>query len=103
MSARQMQPSTLARLGALRPYPAVSVLAPTHRHEPGNRADPIVERDLADEAARRVRGELEHGAARRSCNAFARRSPPWTGRTRPPVSRFSSRPESPMCWSSRSR
>ena len=58
MSAQQMQPSTLARLGALRPYPAVSVLAPTHRHEPGNRADPIVLRDLADEAARRVRGEL---------------------------------------------
>ena len=58
MSAHPMGPATLAELVAPRPYPAVSVLAPTRRHEPGNAGDSILLRDLADEAARRLRGEL---------------------------------------------
>jgi hypothetical protein len=53
-----IRPADLADLRAPRPYPAVSILAPMRRHEPGNSEDPVVLRDLADEAARRVRGEL---------------------------------------------
>jgi hypothetical protein len=53
-----MGPATLAELVKPRPYPAVSVLAPTQRHEPGNAGDSILLRDLADEAERRLRGEL---------------------------------------------
>jgi hypothetical protein len=48
----------LAELRARRPYPAVSILAPLQRHHPGNPEDPVLLRDLADEAVRRVRGEL---------------------------------------------
>ena len=58
MSTGVMQPSDLAELQAPRAYPAVSVLAPMQRRRPGNAEDPIFLRDLADEAARRVRGEL---------------------------------------------
>lgn len=63
MTAVVMQPSALAELRALRPYPAVSILAPMHRHHPGSPEDPILLRDLANEAARRVREELgTHGS-----------------------------------------
>jgi hypothetical protein len=63
MGVTALEPSVLAGLRAPRAYPAVSILAPTHRHEPGNLADPILLRDLVDEAARRLRGELGARAA----------------------------------------
>jgi Bacterial archaeo-eukaryotic release factor family 3 len=53
-----LQPSDLADLRAPRVYPAVSILVPTQRHRPGNPEDPILLRDLVDEAAQRLRGEL---------------------------------------------
>lgn len=58
MSLLTLQPSALADLRAPRAYPAVSLLAPMQPHRPGNREDPILLRDLADEAAGRVRSEL---------------------------------------------
>jgi putative phosphoribosyl transferase len=58
VSTGVMQPSDLAELQAPRAYPAVSVLTPMQRRRPGNAEDPIFLRDLADEVARRVRGEL---------------------------------------------
>lgn len=39
MSVLTMQPSALAELRARRSYPAASILAPTHPHDPGNPAD----------------------------------------------------------------
>ncbi len=58
MSSFTMQPAALVELRAPRSYPAVSILAPMHPHDPGNPEDPILLRDLADEAASRLRGEL---------------------------------------------
>ena len=58
MNPVAIRPADLAELRAPRPYPAVSILAPMRRHEPGNAEDPVFLRDLADEAVRRVRGEL---------------------------------------------
>jgi Bacterial archaeo-eukaryotic release factor family 3 len=58
VSAGVLRPSDLAELRAPRVYPAVSVLLPTQRHRPGNAEDPVLLRDLADEAAHRLRGEL---------------------------------------------
>ena len=58
MSSFTIQPAALAELRARREYPAVSILAPMQPHHPGNPEDPILLRDLADEAARRVRADL---------------------------------------------
>ena len=58
MSQVVLSLSALAELQAPRTYPAVSILAPMQRHLPGNPEDPVVLRDLVDEAARRVRDEL---------------------------------------------
>lgn len=58
MTVLMLQPSTLAELRAPREYPAVSLLAPMQPHRPGNEEDPLLLRDLADEAAGRLRSEL---------------------------------------------
>ena len=47
--------SVLAELRRPRPYPAVSVLVPTHRREPDNAQDPVRLRNLVAEAKERVR------------------------------------------------
>ncbi|MGZ6964985.1 MAG: baeRF3 domain-containing protein [Acidimicrobiia bacterium] len=59
MSARTFGPSDLGDLRALHAYPAVSILLPLQRHRPGNPEDPLLLRSLADEAAGRVRRELD--------------------------------------------
>ncbi|MFI5053395.1 MAG: hypothetical protein ACHQDE_03455 [Acidimicrobiia bacterium] len=58
MSAGVVQLADVSELRAHGTYPAVSVLAPVQRRRPGNAEDPILLRDLVDEAARRVRAEL---------------------------------------------
>jgi hypothetical protein len=58
MAAADLELSDLAELRAPRMYPVATILAPTQRHFPGNSEDPVRLRDLADEAARRLEGEL---------------------------------------------
>ncbi|KAB2382308.1 baeRF3 domain-containing protein [Actinomadura montaniterrae] len=53
-----MDASTLSDLRKPRPYPAVSVLMPTHRSAPGNRQDPIRLRNLLAEARRRLHDDI---------------------------------------------
>ncbi|GFH34535.1 baeRF3 domain-containing protein [Streptomyces pacificus] len=47
----------LARLRRQRPYPAVSVLMPTHRREPDNAQDPVRLRNLMAAAKERLRAD----------------------------------------------
>ncbi|MFB8774307.1 baeRF3 domain-containing protein [Streptomyces broussonetiae] len=54
-----LSPATLAELRRPRPYPAVSVLAPTHRREPDNHQDRVRLRNVVAEAKR----QLEHDPA----------------------------------------
>ncbi|MEU9479394.1 chemotaxis protein [Streptomyces sp. NPDC048191] len=49
-----LSPATLAELRRPRPYPAVSVLTPTHRREPQNGQDPVRLRNVVTEARRRL-------------------------------------------------
>ncbi|WP_067490509.1 baeRF3 domain-containing protein [Actinomadura hibisca] len=49
-----MDAVTLSELRKPRTFPAVSVLMPTHRREPGNRQDPIRLRNLLAEVRRRL-------------------------------------------------
>ncbi len=64
MAAAHLQLRDLARLRAPRAYPAVTILTPTQRELPGNGEDPLRLRDLADEATKRLEGELgKRGAA----------------------------------------
>ncbi len=58
MAVADLQLPDLAKLRARRAYPAVTILTPTQRQLPGNTEDPIRLRDLADEATRRLEGEL---------------------------------------------
>ncbi|MFE6280893.1 chemotaxis protein [Streptomyces sp. NPDC057877] len=51
-----LSPAALAELRRPRPYPAVSVLAPTHRREPDNQQDRVRLRNVVAEAKR----QLEH-------------------------------------------
>ncbi|MED7952935.1 MULTISPECIES: chemotaxis protein [unclassified Streptomyces] len=46
--------ATLAELRRPRPYPAVSILMPTHRREPDNAQDPVLLRNLVAEARARI-------------------------------------------------
>ncbi|MEW2251239.1 MULTISPECIES: baeRF3 domain-containing protein [unclassified Streptomyces] len=49
-----LSPATLAELRRPRPYPAVSVLTPTHRREPDNTQDRVRLRNVVAEAKRRL-------------------------------------------------
>ncbi|MER5177512.1 chemotaxis protein [Streptomyces sp. NPDC002896] len=49
-----LSPSALARLRQPRPYPAVSLLMPTHRREPDNAQDPVRLRNLLAEAKKQL-------------------------------------------------
>lgn len=52
-----LSPTTLAELRRPRTYPAVSVLAPTHRREPDNAQDPVRLRNVVAEAKRRLEAD----------------------------------------------
>jgi hypothetical protein len=49
-----LSPSALAELRRPRPYPAVSVLTPTHRREPDNAQDPVRLRNMVAEAKKQL-------------------------------------------------
>jgi hypothetical protein len=49
-----MNRSDVIALQGHRGYPMVSVIAPTHRNSPDNKADPVVVRNLVDQAKERV-------------------------------------------------
>ncbi|GHB39990.1 hypothetical protein GCM10010377_33590 [Streptomyces viridiviolaceus] len=49
-----LSPATLAELRRPRPYPAVSVLTPTHRREPDNAQDPVRLRNAVAEAKKQL-------------------------------------------------
>ncbi|GAA3789148.1 chemotaxis protein [Streptomyces phyllanthi] len=49
-----LSPATLADLRRPRPYPAVSVLTPTHRREPDNAQDPVRLRNVLAEAKKQL-------------------------------------------------
>ncbi|MER6347143.1 baeRF3 domain-containing protein [Streptomyces sp. NPDC001595] len=49
-----LSPTTLAELRRTRPYPAVSVLTPTHRREPEKTQDPVRLRNVVAEAKRQL-------------------------------------------------
>ncbi|AKJ15013.1 chemotaxis protein [Streptomyces incarnatus] len=52
-----LSPATLAELRRPRPYPAVSVLTPTHRREPETGQDPVRLRNVVTEARRRLESD----------------------------------------------
>ncbi|MGW0881977.1 baeRF3 domain-containing protein [Streptomyces sp. NPDC002671] len=52
-----LSPATLAELRRPRPYPAVSVLTPTHRREPENGQDPVRLRNVVTEARKRLESD----------------------------------------------
>ncbi|MEV6294202.1 chemotaxis protein [Streptomyces sp. NPDC051896] len=52
-----LSPATLAELRRPRPYPAVSVLTPTHRREPQSGQDPVRLRNVVTEARRRLESD----------------------------------------------
>jgi Bacterial archaeo-eukaryotic release factor family 3 len=52
-----LSPATLSELRRPRPYPAVSVLTPTHRREPENGQDPVRLRNVVTEARRRLESD----------------------------------------------
>ncbi|MET8701947.1 chemotaxis protein [Kitasatospora sp. NPDC058032] len=62
---RALSPAVLAELRRPRPYPAVSVLMPTHRREPDNAQDPVRLRNLLAEAKERVQADPEVSRADR--------------------------------------
>ncbi|AYN42884.1 chemotaxis protein [Streptomyces dangxiongensis] len=57
-----LSPATLTELRRPRPYPAVSVLTPTHRRERGSGQDPVRLRNMVTEARRRL--ECDPGVTR---------------------------------------
>ncbi|MEU5534372.1 chemotaxis protein [Streptomyces sp. NPDC020362] len=57
-----LSPATLAELRRPRPYPAVSVLTPTHRREPESGQDPVRLRNVVAEARKRL--ESDPGVSR---------------------------------------
>ncbi|MEU6556589.1 chemotaxis protein [Streptomyces sp. NPDC046915] len=52
-----LSPATLAELRRPRPYPAVSVLTPTHRREPNNAQDPVRLRNVVAEAKKKLEAD----------------------------------------------
>ncbi|MEU6125374.1 chemotaxis protein [Streptomyces sp. NPDC047123] len=54
---RSLTSTTLAELRRPRPYPAVTVVLPTHRREPDNAQDPVRLRNLVAEAKERLRAD----------------------------------------------
>ncbi|MFE9923245.1 chemotaxis protein [Streptomyces sp. NPDC005774] len=52
-----LSPATLAELRRPRPYPAVSVLTPTHRREPLNAQDPVRLRNVVAEARKQLEAD----------------------------------------------
>ncbi|MEV7285115.1 chemotaxis protein [Streptomyces sp. NPDC093252] len=52
-----LSPATLAELRRPRPYPAVSVLTPTHRREPDNAQDPVRLRNVVAEAKKQMEAD----------------------------------------------
>ncbi|GAB2846662.1 hypothetical protein GCM10022221_52540 [Actinocorallia aurea] len=59
-----MDAAQLARLHEVRPFPAVSIIMPTHRTRPERQQDRIRLKVLLDEARQRLDGyELHHGVA----------------------------------------
>ncbi|MBD0692621.1 chemotaxis protein [Streptomyces sp. CBMA123] len=60
-----LSPAVLAELRRPRPYPAVSILMPTHRREPDNAQDPVRLRNLLAEAKERIQADPEVSRADR--------------------------------------
>ncbi|MDQ1042958.1 chemotaxis protein [Streptomyces sp. V4I2] len=52
-----LSPTTLTELRRPRPYPAVSVLTPTHRREPENAQDPVRLRNVVAEAKKQLEAD----------------------------------------------
>ncbi|MFH8801943.1 chemotaxis protein [Streptomyces sp. NPDC017936] len=52
-----LSPATLSELRRPRPYPAVSVLTPTHRREPGNTQDRVRLRNAVTEAKKQLEND----------------------------------------------
>lgn len=52
-----LSPAALAELRRPRPYPAVSVLTPTHRREPDNAGDPVRLRNAVAEAKKQLQDD----------------------------------------------
>ncbi|WP_435220787.1 chemotaxis protein [Streptomyces sp. Tue6028] len=52
-----LSPATLSELRRPRPYPAVSVLTPTHRREPDNAQDPVRLRNVMTEAKKQLEAD----------------------------------------------
>ncbi|MEU9187135.1 chemotaxis protein [Streptomyces sp. NPDC048484] len=52
-----LSPATLTELRRPRPYPAVSVLTPTHRREPDNAQDPVRLRNVLAEARKQLESD----------------------------------------------
>ncbi|MEU6607158.1 chemotaxis protein [Streptomyces shenzhenensis] len=52
-----LSPASLAELRRPRPYPAVSVLTPTHRREPENAQDPVRLRNVVAEAKKQLESD----------------------------------------------
>ncbi|GAA5037780.1 baeRF3 domain-containing protein [Streptomyces siamensis] len=52
-----LSPATLSELRRPRPYPAVSVLTPTHRREPDNAQDPVRLRNVMAEAKKQLEAD----------------------------------------------
>ncbi|MFF7749302.1 chemotaxis protein [Streptomyces sp. NPDC007971] len=61
-----LSPATLAELRRPRPYPAVSVLTPTHRREPENGQDPVRLRNVVAEARKRLESDPSVSRERRT-------------------------------------
>ncbi|MCX2181449.1 chemotaxis protein [Streptomyces sp. SKN60] len=60
-----LTPDVLAKLRQPRPYPAVSLLMPTHRREPDNAQDPVRLRNLLAEAEQAVQDDPRISRERR--------------------------------------
>ncbi|UXY25876.1 baeRF3 domain-containing protein [Streptomyces sp. HUAS TT20] len=60
-----LSPVTLAELRRPRPYPAVSVLTPTHRREPYNAQDPVRLRNVVAEAKKQLESDPSVSRERR--------------------------------------
>lgn len=61
-----LSPTTLTELRRPRPYPAVSVLTPTHRREPENTQDPVRLRNVVAEAKKQLEADPAVSRERRA-------------------------------------